>query len=75
MPRLLLEYASGRKSFVSCYVYSTRDDQTILKKQGVRGRRWSPVPLRQDLWGLARTPSRLGLAAMATTITISQSCA
>jgi hypothetical protein len=75
MPRLLLEYVSGRKSFVSCYVYSTRDGQMILKKKGTRGCRWSLVPLRPDLWPLARTPSRLGLAAMATTITTSQSCA
>jgi hypothetical protein len=73
MPRLLLDYVSGRKSFVSHSVYSTCDGQTILKKKGAWGRRWSLVPLRHDLWPLARTPSRLGLAAMATTITISQS--
>jgi hypothetical protein len=51
MPRLLLEYASGRKTFVSRFVYFITLFGQInhLWKKGARCLHWGLIPLGQDL--------------------------
>jgi hypothetical protein len=73
MPRLILEYASGQKEFVS-YNFVRAIQSKLNTKKGTWRRCRSVVTLRQNLRSLARAPSRFGLATMAPAIAISQGC-